>query len=254
MKTCNIHLSSWIYPTTNDMNSSVVIMHINNSIKRDENAISEVLMSTSDIVYLMPRWTRDLCWKQTGGMYISDGLAQDCRNSNALTMELPQPYSKPSIYQCIWHICICNSILSAGVCGVFWFGGIANCFGLLWVIYTYTNFNGLNSRKIFLKVRPFKHSLKLKISERTKSIPRLMLRNNRFDYAGWQIDGDTTWPPFHRRFFQMHLSWLKMYEYSSLNISLKYIHKGPIDTISALVGIKACCITGDKALSEPMVG
>ena len=203
------------------MNSSVVIMHINNSIKRDENAISEVLMSTSDIVYLMPRWTRDLCWNQTGGMYILDGLAQDCRYSNALAMELPQPYSKTSIYQCIWHICtcICNSILYAGVCGVFWFGGIANCFGLLWVIYTYTNFNGLNSRKIFLKVRPFYHSLKLKFSERTKSIPQLMLRNNRFDYAGWQIDGDTTWPPFHRRFFQMHLL-----DWKCMNIRVLIFH------------------------------
>ena len=36
-------------------------------------------------------------------------------------------------------------------------------------------------------------------------------------------------------------------------ISLKFVPKGPINNISALVQIMACCRPGDKPLSEPMM-
>ena len=39
----------------------------------------------------------------------------------------------------------------------------------------------------------------------------------------------------------------------SIKISLKFIAKGPIDNIPALVQIMAWCRPGDKPLSEPMV-
>ena len=39
----------------------------------------------------------------------------------------------------------------------------------------------------------------------------------------------------------------------SIQISLKFVPKGPIDNKSALVQVMACCITGDKPLSEPML-
>ena len=39
----------------------------------------------------------------------------------------------------------------------------------------------------------------------------------------------------------------------SITIQLKFLPKGPIDNIPALVQIMAWCWTGDKPLSEPMV-
>ena len=39
-----------------------------------------------------------------------------------------------------------------------------------------------------------------------------------------------------------------------LKISLKFVPKGPIDNIPALVQIMAWCCPGDKSLSEPMMG
>ena len=35
--------------------------------------------------------------------------------------------------------------------------------------------------------------------------------------------------------------------------SVKFVPKGPINNISALVQIMACCRPGDKPLSEPMM-
>ena len=40
--------------------------------------------------------------------------------------------------------------------------------------------------------------------------------------------------------------------YISIQISLKFVAKGPIDNIPALVQIMAWCLTGNKTLYEPM--
>ena len=39
----------------------------------------------------------------------------------------------------------------------------------------------------------------------------------------------------------------------SISISLKFVPKGPVDNKTVLVQIMACCKTGDKPLSEPML-
>ena len=38
-----------------------------------------------------------------------------------------------------------------------------------------------------------------------------------------------------------------------IRISLKFVPKGPINNIPTLVPIMACCLIGDKPLSEPML-
>ena len=63
------------------------------------------------------------------------------------------------------------------------------------------------------------------------------------------IEDDTKWPPFHRRHFQV---WIKSL-WISINITLKFVPKGPTNNILALVQILAWRWPGDKALSESMV-
>ena len=53
-------------------------------------------------------------------------------------------------------------------------------------------------------------------------------------------------PPFRRQYFQMHFCIL-------IEISLKFVPKGPIDNNPALVQIMAWCRIGDKPLSQPMM-
>ena len=67
----------------------------------------------------------------------------------------------------------------------------------------------------------------------------------------WWVNTWTKWPPFRRRFIQMHFLRMKSFV-SRLIISLKFVFKGPIGNISALVYIKAWCRIGDKPLSTPM--
>ena len=50
------------------------------------------------------------------------------------------------------------------------------------------------------------------------------------------------------------LSWMKMLEWIAIKISLKFVHKGPINNIPALVQIMAWRRPGYKPLSEPIVG
>ena len=45
---------------------------------------------------------------------------------------------------------------------------------------------------------------------------------------------------------------MKMYEFF-IEISLKFVPKGPINNIPALVQIIAWCSSGNKPLSEPMM-
>ena len=58
---------------------------------------------------------------------------------------------------------------------------------------------------------------------------------------------ETKWPPFSRRHFQMHFSWMKMNTFRSR------LPKSPINNIPALVQIMAWRRLGDKPLSEPMM-
>ena len=58
------------------------------------------------------------------------------------------------------------------------------------------------------------------------------------------------WPPFRRRYFQTHfLEWKCI----SIEISLKFVPKGPVNNIPALVQMVAWRRPGDKPLSEPMM-
>ena len=58
------------------------------------------------------------------------------------------------------------------------------------------------------------------------------------------------WPPFRRRYFQTHfLEWKCI----SIEISLKFVPKGPVNNIPALVQMMAWRRPGDKPLSEPMM-
>ena len=46
---------------------------------------------------------------------------------------------------------------------------------------------------------------------------------------------------------------LKENVWISINISLKFLPRGPINNIPALVQVMACCLVGTKPLSEPMM-
>ena len=46
---------------------------------------------------------------------------------------------------------------------------------------------------------------------------------------------------------------MKMFQWIPIKISLKFVPKGPINNIPALVQIMAWRRTGDKSLSEPMM-
>ena len=68
----------------------------------------------------------------------------------------------------------------------------------------------------------------------------------------WQIEDEAQWPPFRRRHFQMHFPEWK-YMNISIDISLNFVPKGPINNIPALVQIMAWRLPGDKPSSEPMI-
>ena len=61
----------------------------------------------------------------------------------------------------------------------------------------------------------------------------------------------TQWPPFRRRYVQMHFREWKVL--NLVKISLKFVPKGPIDKHSALFQVMAWRWMGDKPLSEPML-
>ena len=68
----------------------------------------------------------------------------------------------------------------------------------------------------------------------------------------WQIEDEAQWPPFRSRHFQMHFPEWK-YMNISIDISLNFVPKGPINNIPALVQIMAWRLPGDKPSSEPMI-
>ena len=66
------------------------------------------------------------------------------------------------------------------------------------------------------------------------------------------IEVEKKWPPFSRWHFQMHfLEWRCIN--SLIKISMKFLPKGPINNIPALVQIMAWRRPGDRPLSEPMM-
>ena len=62
---------------------------------------------------------------------------------------------------------------------------------------------------------------------------------------------ETKWTPFRRRHFQLHF--LEWNVWIPIKISLKFVPKGPINNIPALVQIMAWCRPGDEPLSELMM-
>ena len=63
------------------------------------------------------------------------------------------------------------------------------------------------------------------------------------------IEAETKWPTFCSRYFQTHfLEWKLLI---LIQISLKFVPRGPLSNNPALVQIMAWCRTGDKPLSEP---
>ena len=59
------------------------------------------------------------------------------------------------------------------------------------------------------------------------------------------IEAETKWTTFRKRIFFNENVWI------SIKISLKFVPKGPINNIPALVQIMAWCHSGDKPLYEP---
>ena len=60
----------------------------------------------------------------------------------------------------------------------------------------------------------------------------------------WHIEAETRWPPFSWRHFEC--IFLNENVWISLTISLKFVTRGQINNIPALVYIMACCRAGDK--------
>ena len=68
---------------------------------------------------------------------------------------------------------------------------------------------------------------------------------------GQSPETETKWPPFPDNIFK----WIFLNEiiWISIKMSLKFVPRGPINNISALVQIMAWRRPGDKPLSEPMM-
>ena len=103
------------------------------------------------------------------------------------------------------------------------------------------------------------HTLKREHDENIVTDLRLMFHNAacysapqhpliRSDLTYW---GRDKWTPFRRRHFQVHI--LNEHGWISIKISLKFVPKGRINNIPALVQIMAWRRPGDKPLSEPMM-
>ena len=67
----------------------------------------------------------------------------------------------------------------------------------------------------------------------------------------WDQDKLVTWYHFTDDFFKC--IFLNEYVWIAIKILLKFVPKGPINKIPALVHIMAWCRPGDKPLSEPMM-
>ena len=65
------------------------------------------------------------------------------------------------------------------------------------------------------------------------------------------IEAETKWPSFSRQHFQINFLEWKFINF--IKILLKFVPKGPINNIPALIQIMACRWPGDKPLSELML-
>ena len=74
---------------------------------------------------------------------------------------------------------------------------------------------------------------------------------NILGYEYWHTEAETKWMPFRRRFFKC--IFLNENVSIAIKISLKFVLKGPINNIPALVQIMTRRRPGDKPLSEPMM-
>ena len=70
-------------------------------------------------------------------------------------------------------------------------------------------------------------------------------------YQCQHFEAETKWPPFSRQHFKC--IFLNENVWISIKISLRFLPKGPINNIPALVQIMAWRRPGDKPLSEPML-
>ena len=71
--------------------------------------------------------------------------------------------------------------------------------------------------------------------------------NNNTLFYVWHYSW-TKWPPFRRRYFQMHFHEWKVFYFDS-NL-LRFVSKAPMDNKSVLVQVMVWRRTGDKSLSE----
>ena len=81
----------------------------------------------------------------------------------------------------------------------------------------------------------------------------IVFKASTFNFASmsYHIEAETKLMPFRRGHFQMHfLEWKCL---KPIKISLKFVPRGPINNIPALVQIMAWCQPSDKPLSESMM-
>ena len=107
------------------------------------------------------------------------------------------------------------------------------------------------SRGRWVKNTAVNHPINMAESRANNQNGHALLRDRFFcDITYKPIEAETRWLPFRTRHFQMHFN-----ENVSIpiKISLKFVPKGPINNIPALVQIMAWRRPGDKPLSEPMM-
>ena len=76
-------------------------------------------------------------------------------------------------------------------------------------------------------------------------------RRRAIDISSKHIEAETKWLPLARQHFQMTFFYWKCISFNS-NFT-EFISNGPINNISSLVQIMACCQPGVKPLSEPIM-
>ena len=112
------------------------------------------------------------------------------------------------------------------------------CYWLHWIRLCLGRKNGPNC---YLKTRQVTDEWHSPVRENTK-----ISTTNSYKH----IEAKTKWQPFCRRhlkcFFLNEKVWI------SIKSSLKFVHKGPINSIPSLVQTMAWRRPGDKPLSEPM--
>ena len=95
-----------------------------------------------------------------------------------------------------------------------------------------------------------KHSLKSSPAELIRNFDRVFTNGDLMVHASaagplftkrWHIEAETKWPPFSRRHIQ--INFLNENIWILIKISLKFVHRGPINNIPALVQIMVSLLT-----------